>query len=58
MKKILLTLFTFTMLISPVFSQEQLNDTSVEPVEEKVQVEDKETNTTTSINKYFELVFQ
>ena len=31
--KILLTLFTFTMLISPAFSQEQLNDTSVEPEE-------------------------
>ena len=55
MKKILLTLFTFTMLISPVFSQEQLNDTSVEPVEEKTQVEDEKTNSTTSINKYFEL---
>ena len=55
MKKILLTLFTFTMLISPAFSQEQLNDTSVEPVEEKTQVEDEKTNSTTSINKYFEL---
>jgi len=55
MKKILLTLFTFIMLISPVFSQEQLNDTSVEPVEEKTQVEDEKTNSTTSINKYFEL---
>jgi len=55
MKKILLTLLTFTMLISPVFSQEQLNDASAEPVEEKIQIEDKETNTTTSINNYFEL---
>lgn len=55
MKRILLTLLAFTMLISPVFSQEQLNDASAEPVEEKVEVEDKETNTTTSINKYFEL---
>ena len=55
MKRILLTLLTFTMLISPVFSQEQLNDASAEPVEEKIQIEDKETNTTTSINNYFEL---
>jgi hypothetical protein len=35
MKKNITYTFTFTMLISPAFSQEQLNDTSVEPVEEK-----------------------